>query len=71
MAGTNVLSGSAKGKELLESLSDYQYQLKDSMELDMILRVELSILVQCLRGGLAMSLYLVLVFVDCNATERC
>jgi hypothetical protein len=47
-AGTNELSGSAKGKELLESLGDYWFQLKDSMDLDMILRVELSILVECL-----------------------
>jgi len=47
-AGTNELSGSAKAKEALESLSKYQFQLKDSMDLDMILRVELSLLVQCL-----------------------
>jgi hypothetical protein len=47
-ASTNELSGSAKGKEVLESLSEYQFQLKDSMDLDMILRVELSLLVQCL-----------------------
>jgi hypothetical protein len=33
-AGTSELSGSAEGKELLESLSDYQFQLKDFMDLD-------------------------------------
>jgi len=48
MAGTNELSGSAKGKELLESVSDCQFQLKDSMQFDVILRVELSVLVLCL-----------------------
>jgi len=48
MAANNEDSGSAKGKELLESVSDCQFQLKDSKQLDMILRVELSALVQCL-----------------------
>jgi len=47
-AGTNGLPGSAKGTELLESKSDYQFQLKDFMHLDVILRVDLSILVECL-----------------------
>jgi len=48
MAGTHKLFGSAKAKEVFQSLSEYQFQLKDSMDLDMILRVELSLLVQCL-----------------------
>jgi hypothetical protein len=46
--GTNELSDSAKGKEFLESLNDRQFQSKDSMELVMILRVELGVIVQCL-----------------------
>jgi hypothetical protein len=47
-AWTNELSVSTKDKEFLESLNDYQFQLKDSMDLDAILYVELSIIVQCL-----------------------
>jgi hypothetical protein len=47
-AGISELSGSAKGTELLESLSDYQFQLKESIDLDRTLCVELNILLQCL-----------------------
>ena len=37
----------------------------------MILLVELKILVLFMRAGIAMSRYVVLVFVNCTAGERC
>jgi hypothetical protein len=70
-AWTSELSVSTKDKEFPESLSNYQFQLKDSIDLDTIFCVELSIILVFMRGGIVMSRYVFLVFVDCTAVERC